>query len=97
MNIFKHADLSTGHITENDAKILTNNSETNLAPDVVVYEYEYGFFIPILDHMDYKQIRSAGLSEAFVKILKRCKKEGVQLLRLDCDGSEDDKLQKFEW
>ena len=41
--------LSTAHITKKDDEQLALEAETNLAPDLCVYHYEYGYmiFVPL--------------------------------------------------
>jgi hypothetical protein len=93
----KYVDCSNCHITKNDSEVLgqqaaITQSEHNV-PDMVVYGYKYGWFIPL----DAAYPDELGLSKEFRSLLRKCYETGAEMLRLDGDGTEHDDLPRFNW
>ena len=93
----KYLDLSTAHITADDSQKLSD-------PDVFgeaglsVYENDYGWFIPVSGYDDLvAKVQQAGMSEAFVELIRLCKAQGIELIRLDCDAPVIEGLPVFDW
>jgi hypothetical protein len=91
--------VSTGHISQEDDVLLTDEAETNLTPDLVVYKYEYGYLIYISDPLDelIEGRIKKNYTEAFVNLLKLAKEQKCSYLKLDCDGQIYDNLPTFDW
>ena len=96
LKYLKYLDLSTAHITKEDSEMLSDHDECHRG-GLVVYDYEYGFFIPVCDELDGVQIRQAGFSDALAYIVELCQEQKIDLIRLDCDGEEIEGLPTFEW
>lgn len=94
------ADISTCHITEDDAKKLQELAERyddgrgSFSP--TVYSYEEGFFVYVSDNYlsDYK---NASMSSAFINLLAMANKQRMAYLNLDIDGEIYDELPQFDW
>jgi hypothetical protein len=97
MDVYKYADISTAHITPQDNDLLGKMAYTNIIPEIVVYDYEYGYFVPVPSDNNEEQLRKVGFSEAFLSLLKRCRQEKIMLIRIDKDAPEADDLETFEW
>ena len=107
----KYLDLSLAHITPNDYNMLEHIAQFNTLAtgmfastreeldNVIVYAYEYGFFIPITDKLldDLEKHRTAGYSDAFIKLIKYAKEKDCKLICLDRDAEISDELERFEW
>lgn len=92
--VFKVLDISTGHLTKEDAERLGNESNKGLAP---VYElHEYGWLVYVGEIEDNWQ-NEPEMSEHFVKVLETANELGCDYVRFDRDGREYPELQKFEW
>lgn len=105
-NIHKYLDLSLAHITYGDSQLLdrfSKNTSTGIinrqAFRLVVYEYEYGYFIPLTKiEADYMStLRLFGYSEAFIKLIEYASEKECSLICLDRDAEPIDCLEKFEW
>lgn len=110
LDIRKHLDLSTCHITLADNGLLAECGDQGLTgwmdrggPAPIVVAYEEGFFVWVPDgdkkerreYMD--SYRKHGFSEALVKLLKLSRKNGCDQLRLDRDGDVVEGLERFNW
>lgn len=105
MAIYKYLDVSTCHITKNDADMLTKAANSYDFHDPIVYEYREGFFLPImsgkgerasmLECMD--GYREKGYSSAFFKLLHYALNKRVSIIRLDADGDHIADLPENDW
>lgn len=99
-----HWDISTAHITENDAKMLTDADPDNF-PLALYSRRGYGWFIPILltdeefDPMMAELEANWNFSEAFKDLLTIAHKARVNYIVLDCDGMDWPEIlfPRFEW
>jgi hypothetical protein len=75
-------DVSTAHITADDAKLL----EADLGP--VHYTYAEGFFIPVPDEIEQAlaDMEEQGFSADAIALLRKSSETGIDLLRLDRDA-----------
>jgi hypothetical protein len=102
IHITKNLDVSTAHITKDDADLLTSqvykgNFEVE---DVIVYPYQEGFFVyvPREDTRTFnRRARKAGFSESFLKVINLARKNGCKYAQLDCDGPLYKGLKRHEW
>lgn len=94
--LFSCFEVSTAHITENDDNIMNRDD----CP-VSAYKYEYGYFVYTgagsYTEEDFRAFAKAGLSEAFIALVRLALKNGCKFLCLDCDGFVYDDLPKFDW
>ena len=86
-------DVSTAHITADDAKLL----EADLGP--VHYTYEEGFFIPVPDEIEQAlaDMEEQGFSADAIALLRKASETGIDLLRLDRDADTYIELPSLEW
>ena len=111
--ISMNLDVSTCHITENDAALLDSSKV------VVVHKYEEGYFVfvpedpndfydfiglhciinrTVTDIESEEQIfTDAGFSKDFVNLMKLARQHGCKYLQLDRDGREYGDLPKYSW
>ena len=95
----RYADISTCHITKEDNDLLLQEVGKDL---LLLTEFEYGYFLRLFDDEHYantkwQEIRDLGYSKPFIRLLKRCVKEGFQGICLDQAGAEYNELPSFEW
>ena len=86
-------DVSTAHITADDAKLL----EADLGP--VHYTYEEGFFIPVPDEIEQAlaDIEEQGFSADAIALLRKASENSIDLLRLDRDADTYIELPSHGW
>jgi hypothetical protein len=100
MDPHKYIDVSTRHITKQDNDILEEQSrltaDMSALPELIVYGYCYGWFIPVTEDIVEKAEKS-GLSESFWKIIELAKKEKCLLIRIDRDGEVHGELDQHNW
>jgi hypothetical protein len=97
---YNYVDISTGHITAADNKILTENAGLGDFP-MSVCAYPYGYFIPLGDfstmELTIKELLALGMSEQFANLLRLCVEANAMILRIDCDAEKCADLPAFEW
>ena len=86
-------DVSTAHITANDAKLL----EADLGP--VHYTYAEGFIIPVPDEIEQAlaDMEEQGFSAAAIALLRKVSENSIDLLRRDRDADTYTELPSHEW
>ena len=91
-SIFQVLDISTAHMTREDARKLENECHDGHAP---VYELlEYGYLTYAGDVLENWE----DMSPAFIKIMESASEMGCCYVRWDRDGPEySPELEKFEW
>lgn len=78
--------VSTGHLTENDARILTDCAEREILPQYLM-KYEYGFIIRrLVPHTWYTEFQQLGLSSEAMDLLQYVVQMGFDAIEFDCDG-----------
>lgn len=92
--ITKNMDTSTGHITSNDNKLLTENADD--CP-VTYYKYEYGYLVFVPEQDEGKAALDFGFSKEFVSLLEIARKNQCKYLQLDSDGITYEDLPTFDW
>jgi len=92
---YKVADISTAHITKEDARLLHEMNSCGEAPSYYELD-EYGWLVNV-DPADWAPMKELGYSNTFVALLMRAKMEGCSYLRLDRDGPVVDELPSFDW
>jgi len=100
MDIYKYADVSTGHMKQEDSELLHDLGDARFPMSVA--EYEHGFFIPLPTLEDFHDhvkadLLKAGMSDAFCNLCEHCIKAGCFVIRLDTDGGDIEELPKFDW
>lgn len=103
LKCFKVADVSTLHISGEDAVILKKHAGAGHEehPQVIL-EYEYGFMVSTWhseeDLPNFKdKLTKLGHTPEYVSLVLRCNIGGYKWLNLDCDGEDYDDLPVFEW
>lgn len=97
-NIGKILDVSTGHVTLMDTRLLDNQKDRD--NPVVTYKYDRGYFIPVINPKDIDggmDLESYGYSEAFAALYRRCILRRYDYIRLDGDGEVYSDLKLFNW
>ncbi len=96
--------LSTAHIQESDAAVLTSQASMGGACQMMVASTGYGFLVTLLPGGDsgasadaIQSMRAAGLSDAFVSLWLGVRNEGFGILQLDSDGPICDLFPTFDW
>jgi len=93
--VLKYLDISTGHITKKDNKLLAKGIES------LVYDpYPYGYRVHVNqeDLMDdLLSMRRAGLSKYFRDIIKWAYKKDMDWVQFDIDGPTYPKFKTFNW
>lgn len=91
--ILKMLDMSTGHMTREDAEFLTKEAHGGTAP---VYELsEYGWLVYVGEIED--NWPDDALSPAFRKVLEWAAKMYCDYVRFDRDGRVYEFLPTFDW
>jgi hypothetical protein len=89
MNTFTYLELSTCYLTQ-------EQGTGDVHPDLIAYEYEYGFFVPV----PYDPEQTKNLPPNLTAIMEYSKAHDIRLVRFDCDGPgapEDSDFPSFEW
>ena len=86
------AELSTGHITRDDAKLL----EKGAVPGQIG-AYPYGFIVLTGAHEKSTELLAWGMSHAYVDLLRLLHRRKFYYLFLDRDADLVDGLPAFDW
>jgi hypothetical protein len=92
-------DISTGHISMNDSRLIQNYKDVDSCP-LIVYEYPEGYFVYIpSDNLKEELIafEDWGMSKEFCKIIKLASKRGCKYVQFDADGIVYEDLKQFNW
>ena len=92
--VYRYWDLSTGHITLHDTKLLSDS------PCLVVYEHEYGWTVLVpQDELDeaLAEIAEHGHSAALRTLLRLANSRDIRMIRFDRDGDLVAGLETFRW
>lgn len=94
-------EISTGHVTEKDAKLLDTEETQKALPLMYTNEYGWMFYSPdlIANMEDFKEIcKAQGLSDDFYNLFVYAFVHlNVDRLRLDRDGDVHPGLPEWEW
>lgn len=100
----KLADMSTSHVTQKDSELLGSwvaRPETPSFPLHVHNKSEWGWYIIVPPKDEFaetaRDLRIAGISEAFITLLHYLSKHDFMLLCLDRDGEVEEDFLTFEW
>lgn len=93
-------DVSTRHITKQDSQLLGIDCDAS-SPAAVVFRKENQGHVVHVPHDDVeeneRELREAGYSPEFVRILQIACAEGASWVFLHSDGSETEVLPTFDW
>jgi len=94
---FSCADISTCHMTPEDAKLLNKN-----AASCVVARYTEGWICWVAvdesSWIDQKQsLVDAGFSGAFINLFRDLHKYGIPYCHFDADGKKVGRAPEFDW
>lgn len=96
----KIMDVSTGHITRDDAALLHAESDACLPALIVFRRDDTGYFVHV-PHDDVEEseraMRDAGYSRELVDIVRIAHAEGASMLHLDAGAASSEKLPVFDW
>lgn len=96
----KIMDVSTGHITHDDAVLLYVESDADLPAVIVFRRNETGYFVHV-PHDDIEEseraMRDVGYSRAFVNLVRIARAGGAFMLHLDANAASSEKLPVFDW
>jgi hypothetical protein len=100
--VLHYLDACTGHITEQDMRLLDHEGRPRLEHGIVSVPHEYGAWVHCLDDgdfkgNDYQKVRAGGYSESFVALLKYAKRKGCIWINLDQAGLRHEDLGWNEW
>lgn len=96
--VSKMLDVSTCHITCNDADILSHITDHSFY-GLVVYDLSgYGWFVCIPEDEDvYEEIVEEGFSKHFINILRIAQRNNILYIRFDSDGHIHKGAPTFDW
>jgi hypothetical protein len=98
--IVKCLDISTGHMTENDDKLLkaATDDQRQVPSDAIVYEYKEGYFVYVSSNPDQDvELTKEGFSAAFLNIIKKARSFKIKYVQFDADGITYADLPIFDW
>jgi hypothetical protein len=106
LTYFKYADVSSNHITKEDAAKLdsTAKDKNNFLP--IVRKYAEGWYVYVggkLGNGDgehaayYEEFKVLGMSEDFLKLCNFASKQDMHFICIDADGTEYQELTEFDW
>jgi hypothetical protein len=105
MPIQKLLDLSTGHMTLADSKILDDYMNRNpLDSSLTIYPYEYGYMVSTssladepANHEPESRLKSEGFSDAFLAVMQHGLASECAMVRFDIDGEYEPDFPIFDW
>lgn len=107
--ITKNFDVSTGHITARDNRLLkkaVKDKVCNCNPPLIVYTYREGYFVyvPVKDtspkqfnEKEVQALKDFGFSDALVNLLREAARLECKYLQLDADAMEYENFPTFDW
>lgn len=99
LEVVEVADVSTSHITEQDDHLLSESCYTDCP--LVVYKYEYGYFILCGEEDEIDDLCEAakihGFSDSLVNIVKLACMQNAKYVQLDGEGREYNELEVYDW
>lgn len=95
--IYRYLDISTGHITKNDAEAL--KEQCGIRGAYLIGTYDEGWVLSLSETDDYEGDETFVdcYSPEFYQVLDYAKLQGCCLLRFDADGMEFPDFPTFEW
>ena len=98
--IVKCLDISTGHMTENDDKLLkaATDDQRQVPSLAIVYEYKEGYFVYVSPETDQDaELTKEGFSAAFLNLIKMARSLKLKYVQFDADGITYADLPLFDW
>lgn len=96
MAIYNYLDLSTGHITEREARELDSTGDGLLCGSrVIPHDYGAWVHVPEPDAEDDAERREAYPN--LQNCIEHARKHGAMWINFDQDGDKEDELPSFEW
>ena len=101
MPIKNYLDVSTSHVTEEDAKILDSLHDSGEDPTRVIPK-RFGWWVNVPDDDEWIERstegwKDRGMSDAFIGLLNYARTKGCSWVNLDSDADYEDGLPTFEW
>ena len=97
--LVKSLDISTGHLTKQDEKLLRAAAKGVDTNPIIAYKYEYGYFVHVPDKDEglNKACIKEGYSKEFTLLLIRARELGCKYIQFDGDGITYDDIPSFDW
>lgn len=95
--IYNYADLSTGHLTTGDERLLARYQPED---PFRVMIYPEGFFVVVPSEWGPEERTDAlgfGFSTTFIDIIEAAMVEDVDILRFDRDGAFHEPIPTYDW
>lgn len=88
----KFLDVSTGHVTQKDFKLLKRD-------DCLITSYPYleGCWVHVAKDVTKGNLLRLGFSEGFIMAYLAAKEAVCWFIRFDCDGFEYERFPTYEW
>lgn len=101
-SIKKMAEVSTAHLEQSDAELLDRIALQQMGYPGIVANYEEGFFVTVpLDPAyfldDDQRIGELGFSQAYRRLLRDARGQGIRALWIDRDSDLFDDYPVFDW
>jgi hypothetical protein len=98
----KNLEVSTAHISQQDAKLLDEASDCPGAPPVVVYKYPEGYFLYVPEATeDFKDIiliaHRAGFSKNVLDLMANARQNKCKYVHIDRDSEVYPDIPTYEW
>lgn len=97
----KMMDVSTEHITQHDDELLDAVCVAKgIVPVIAFRKDDIGYFVHVTHdgvEESEQEIRDAGYSEEFIRLLRIARREGASMLCLSGDSTSSAKLPSFDW
>lgn len=93
MDIQKMLTISTEHITQSTADMLTYDKDTYQHGLCVYDKEEYGWFIPVWDEL----LKDYDGPDDLLRCIRYALVNGCQWLCLDCDAETVEDLPTYDW
>jgi hypothetical protein len=95
-------EACTSHISEQDeANLKRDSNDTAHNPSLIIYPFEYGYFVfsdlpaDEVEDIHRSLLEKEGYSKEFIQLLKLARQNGCKFLQLDGDGIEYEDLPTF--
>jgi hypothetical protein len=111
LKLFPYADVSTGHVTKEDAQRLDEDATAtderrpacvrriDETPRLIVFAYDAGFFIhaAVAEEVDEQALLATRYSASLLTLLQMAHEQQAVFLRLDRDGTLYPDLPVYHW
>jgi hypothetical protein len=85
-------DVSTGHVTQKDFKLLKRND----CP-ITSYSYPEGCWVHVAEAVTRAHLRRLSFSAGFAAVYLAAKEQRCWFIRFDCDGFMYERFPTYRW